>query len=150
MSTHDLQKKLRKVIDEQQALLAQLLDSSPILRGSFSRIHTRCGKPNCWCAQAGKGHVHARITWSQNGQLVTRKVPKEFLDRVRKLTASYRQFRQRQRRLIQLAAVLKATLSSYGTALEARTRSTLPSFVVTAASTAQNRGERRPKARRQH
>ena len=150
MSIADLEKKLRKLIDEQQALLAQLLDSSPVLRGSFSRIHTRCGKPNCWCAQEGKGHVHARITWSQNGQLVTRKVPEAFLDRVRQLTASYRQFRQHQRRFMQLAAVLKATLSSYEKALEARTRSTLPFLAVRVASTAQNRGERRPKARRQH
>src|SRR5450756_1389528 len=104
MSTLDLEKTCRKLIDEQQTLLDQLLDSSPILRGSFSRIHTRCGKPNCWCAQAGKGHVHARITWSQDGQMVTRKVPEEFLDRVQQLTASYRQFRQSQRRLVEHAA----------------------------------------------
>ena len=150
MSSLDPEKKLQKLIDEQQTLLDQLLDRSPILRGSFSRIHTRCGKENCWCAQAGQGHVHARITWSQNGQLVTRKVPEESQDKVRQLTASYRLFRRRQRRLIELATVLKATLSFYEKALETRTRSTLPFLVVVAASTVQNRGERRPKAHRRH
>jgi hypothetical protein len=148
MSIANLEKKLRKSFAGQQAMLAELLKTPPILRGSFGRIHTRCGKPTCWCAQAGKGHVHARITWSQNGQLRTRKVPEEFLDKVRLLTASYRKFRRLQRHLMEQAALIKATLSDYEKARVAHTRTALPFLADAAPSMTQKSTNGRPKVRR--
>ena len=137
MSSDPQLDKLRSLMTQQQVLLAQLLEGVPMLRGSFSRVRTRCGKANCWCAQAGQGHPHARITWSQGGRLITRKVPEDYLDRVRQLVARYRKFRYRRRRLINLLASFKLALAAYEEALIERTRAPMPFLASTPAPLSQ-------------
>ena len=94
----------------------------PHLRGSFHRVYTRCGKSNCWCAKADKGHPHARLTWSEAGSCVTRKVPPTEKDRVAKLTHNYRQFRQQRGRLTALASQIEECLDQYEKALTQEVR----------------------------
>jgi hypothetical protein len=103
-----------------------------MLRGSFSRISTRCGRANCWCAHSPKGHPHTRLTWSQNGQLTTRKVPADQKERVLEWTHNYRQFRARRRKLRALHRQIQNLLDQYEQALLAQTRKPL-SFLASSS-----------------
>jgi len=116
-SVQSSRQRLHRWLDHQRELLDQLLQSPPLLRGSFRQVFTRCGKPNCWCAQATQGHPHARLTWSEQGQLTTRKVPPEAVDRVRELTHNYRQFRSRRGQLLALELRLYQLLDGLEQAL---------------------------------
>jgi hypothetical protein len=146
MSSALFEKKLQGLIAQQGILLDSPLEGSPMLRGSFSQVHTCCGKANCWCARTGKGHPHARITWSQQGKLITRKVPSDYIERVRQLTASYRRFRSLRRRLMEIFDSLKLVLASYEEVLSERTRETMP-FLTSASSPLSRRPSRRPNRR---
>lgn len=122
MSSAYIKKRLRGVIRRQRNLLEHLLRTTPILRGSFSRVHTRCGKPNCWCAESHTGHHHARVTWSENGKLTTRKVPPEQVNRIVELTENYRQFRSQRRKLLALDGEIRDLLDRYEKTLINRAR----------------------------
>jgi hypothetical protein len=102
--------------------LEKLLQVGPLLRGSFGRVFTRCGKPNCWCAQSKKGHPHTRMTWSQEGQMVTRRVPAPAAEKVLELTRNYRQFRFDRRTLLTLEAQIQRLLDRYEEALTNQVR----------------------------
>ena len=122
MSTAQLKKKLRRLRNRERVLLEELAQPPAMLRGSFTRVHTRCGKPTCWCAQAAKGHPHTRITWSQAGRMLTRKVPAEDVEQVRVWTANHRRYRAKRRALRILHAQIEETLDQLGEALIERTQ----------------------------
>ena len=94
----------------QEQTLERLLKTPPMLRGTFSRVQTHCGKSNCWCAHSSRGHSHARITWSKDGKLKTRKVPLDQIDQIYKLTRTYRQFRSLRRKIAVLQAEMRSLL----------------------------------------
>lgn len=120
MSSAHLQQKILVLRQRGRDLLDQLLQIQPLLRGSLTQVYTRCGKTNCWCAQSSKGHPHVRLTWSQNGQLTTRKVSAQATDRVRQFTANYRQFRSLRRKLLVLQARMQDLLDRYEQSLIAQ------------------------------
>ncbi len=110
MSRPQIRKKIKSLPKRQEQLLEQLLKTPPMLRGTFSRVQTRCGKPNCWCAHSSQGHTHTRITWSKNGKLRTRKVPPDQIDQINQLTHNYRQFRSKRRKIVALQTEMKSLL----------------------------------------
>lgn len=99
MSRVNIKRKLRRLIHCRNKVLEQLLQSSPMLKGTVSRVQTRCGKPNCWCAESSRAHSHTRISWRQDGTPTTRKVPLAQVAHILKLTDDYRIFRSLQRDL---------------------------------------------------
>jgi len=125
MSTEISAQRLRKQQRHLGALLEQLLGLPAGLRGTFSRIYTRCGKPTCWCTHEPMGHPHTRITWSENGKLTTRKVPADQTQTVINLTNNYRRFRslRRQRRAAQ--AEMAGWLDQYEQSIIDRSRRAL-------------------------
>lgn len=125
MSRTNIRKKLQRLIRRRDKTFEELLQTAPILRGSLSRIHTRCGKPNCWCAQSTEGHSHTRITWSQHGTLITRKVPLEQIHRITQLTDNYRKFRALRRTLLVLDGEVRDLLRVYEMALTDQARQPL-------------------------
>lgn len=125
MSTTSIKKRLLRMNHRHGELLEEILKLRPILRGSFSCVHTRCGKANCWCAESPKGHRHERITWSENGTLTTRKVPAEQADRIVALTDNYRRFRALRRKLATLNDEIRKTLDQYEKALTSQARKPL-------------------------
>ena len=126
MSTEKYKKKLRKLQRRQEKVLGELLEVRPILKGTVNKIYTRCGKPNCWCANGPGGHAHIRISWNQNSKTVTRKIPADKLSRVRNLTDNYRHFRSLRRQLSELNKQIKKALDSYQTALVEDSRAGMP------------------------
>jgi Family of unknown function (DUF6788) len=123
MSTKNYKKKLRELQRRQDKVIRELLEVRPILKGTVNKIYTRCGKPNCWCADGSGGHAHIRISWNQNSKTVTRKIPAEELSRVRNLTENYRHFRSLRRQLSDLNKQIKEELNCYQTALVEESRS---------------------------
>jgi len=119
--TQTTRKKLRRAERERARILSELLGVSSMLRGSYARVYTKCGKDNCWCKD-GKGHPHSRITWSQRGQGFTRKVPPEEVAWVREVTENYRNFRSLRRRLLRLQADGKELLDKIENDLVKNTR----------------------------
>ena len=126
MTTKKYRKNIRKLRKRQEEVLGELLELRPILKGTVNKIYTRCGKPNCWCANGSGGHAHIRISWNQNSKTVTRKIPAEELSRVRNLTENYRHFRSLRRQLSELNKQIKNELNCYQTALVEDSRSGLP------------------------
>jgi hypothetical protein len=119
-------------------LVKELLGHQRILRGSFHQVYTRCGKSNCWCANAPKGHPHARLTWSEEGTIVTRKVPLEESKQVIRLTESYRQFRQQRRQLTALELKIQDRLDQYEKALIQQVRKPLSFLAIPSRMSAKN------------
>jgi hypothetical protein len=125
MSSTSAKKKLLRLLSERQRLLKQILRPQRLLRGSFHEVYTRCGKPNCWCAKASKGHAHARLTWSEEGAMVTRKVGVADRKTVVKLTDNYRQFIEQRRQFTALESQIQEHLDQYEKALVQETRKPL-------------------------
>lgn len=117
MSSDSLRQKLLTLLANHSSLLKQLLRARSILRGSFHQVSTRCGKSNCWCAKARQGHAHARVTWSEEGTFLTRKVPAAEIKHVVKLTKNYRSFRRQRRQLAALESRIQDRLDQYEKAL---------------------------------
>jgi hypothetical protein len=125
MSSPVSKQKLLALLSRHGRLLRQILRHQPILRGSFHQVYTRCGKSNCWCAQSKKGHPHARLTWSEEGTMITRKVGASEQKAVTKLTDRYKRFSEQRRQLTALEVQIQERLDGYEKALITETRKTL-------------------------
>ena len=149
MSSDSLRQKLLTLLADHSRLLRQLLRLRSIMRGSFHQVSTRCGKSNCWCATARLGHAHARVTWSQEGTFITRKVPAAEIKHVLKLTKNYRSFRRQRRQLAALESRIQDRLDQYEKALIREVRKPLsflalgPQVSVKTTTAMQKRQSRR-------
>ena len=148
MSSASLKQKLLALLPRHRELVKQLLHAQRILRGTLSQVYTRCGKTNCWCAQARKGHAHARLTWSQEGTLTTRKVPAQQIDQVIELTEGYRQFRSQRRKLSALEVKIQDLLDQYEKTLTAEARKPLRFLALTSKRSARNQDSHQTQADR--
>ena len=117
MSSLNSQRKLLTLFSHYRRLLKQILRHRALLRGSFHQVFTRCGKASCWCAKADKGHAHTRLTWSQEGTMMTRKVGATERPTVIKLTARYKQFCTQRRQLTELESQIQNHLDQHEAAL---------------------------------
>jgi hypothetical protein len=125
-----LKEKILFGINEYEQRMKKLLEGGPMLRGSVGRVFTRCGKPTCWCAKSPQGHPHTRMTWSQEGQMVTRKVPAEAIQQILELTHQYRRFRSDRRTLLALQIKLQNLLDRYEETLTHQARRWFPGLRI--------------------
>ena len=125
MSSTFLRKKLRTLASDYGRLLRQILRHQQMLRGSFHQVYTRCGKANCWCAQAKKGHPHTRLTWTEDGLMVTRKVGVSERKAVATLTDAYKMFGEQRRELTALHQRIQDRLDDYEKAVVRQSRKPL-------------------------
>jgi hypothetical protein len=63
-----------------------------LLPGSLCLSHTRCGKPACHCASGGEGHPAWSLTFMANGKKRVERIPKEWVEQVRRRVAAGREF----------------------------------------------------------
>jgi hypothetical protein len=104
-----LRTELRTLEEQAHKLLAPFLARDPLLAGSVYTLRRRCGKPNCRCTQ---GHLHATEVLSYRGQERAQTItprPGE-LATFRKLTGSYRRFRQARAALVKLDRQMLAVI----------------------------------------
>jgi len=102
---------LRELLDEQQRLVEDLLPVRELLKGSVYELKTRCGKPSCHCAAPdGVRHTTPVLSWSEQGKTQLRSLAAKDLDRLRRLTDNYRQFRQTRAALVRLHERLLVTV----------------------------------------
>jgi len=125
MSSSFLTKKLRTLASGYSRLLRQILRHEQMLRGSFHQVYTRCGKPNCWCAKAKKGHPHTRLTWTEEGIMMTRKVGSAERKSVLKLTEAYKRFGEQRRQLTALHQQIQNRFDDYEKAVVRQSRKPL-------------------------
>ncbi|HDL63751.1 MAG TPA: hypothetical protein ENH12_00005 [Proteobacteria bacterium] len=138
MSTAKYKEEIEDLQKHQDKLIGELLKIRPILKGTVNQVYTRCGKPNCWCADGPGGHAHIRISWNQNSKTVTRKIPADKLSRVRNLTDNYRHFRSLRRQLSELNKQVKQALNCYQTALIEDSRAGMPFLGLNTKNAAQS------------
>jgi len=109
---------LRELLDEQQRLVEDLLPVRELLKGSVYELNTRCGKPSCHCAAPdGARHTTPVLSWSEQGKTQLRSLAAKDLDRLRRLTDNYRQFRQTRAALVRLHERLLVTVDRLEKAL---------------------------------
>jgi hypothetical protein len=88
-----LRQRIAQLVHERQASEKVLLQRPRLLKGSFSEVRRTCGHPGCKCA-GGEKHVCRQLSASVQGKTRTRNVPRQYAAKVKRLTQSYRRFRQ--------------------------------------------------------
>ena len=87
------------------ALLRQFQLPQDLLPGSLSVSHTRCGKPSCHCAQ-GEGHPAWSLTFMAAGKKRVERIPKDWVDGVRRRVQAGRAFQDALREVLTANAEL--------------------------------------------
>jgi hypothetical protein len=76
-----------------------------LLPGSFSVSYTRCGKPTCHCA-SGLGHPAWSLTFMALGKKRVERIPKEWVEEVRRRVQAGREFQDVVREVLTANAEL--------------------------------------------
>jgi len=109
---------LGELEDQHRQLVETLLEIRQLLKGSVYELKTRCGKPSCHCAAPdGARHTAPVLSWSHRGKTQLRTLPAKEVDRIRRLTENYRQFRQSRAALVQLYRRILTTVDRLEKAL---------------------------------
>ena len=87
------------------ALLRQFQLPEDLLPGSLSLSHTRCGKPTCHCAN-GEGHPVWSLTFMAEGKKRVERIPKDWVDDVRRRVQAGRAFQDALREVLTANAEL--------------------------------------------
>lgn len=87
------------------ALLRQFPLPQELLPGSLSVSHTRCGKPTCHCAK-GEGHAAWSLTFMAAGKKRVERIPKQWVDDVRRRVEAGRAFQDALREVLTANAEL--------------------------------------------
>jgi hypothetical protein len=86
-------------------LLRQFPLPQDLLPGSLSVSHTRCGKPTCHCAK-GEGHAAWSLTFMAAGKKRVERIPKQWVDDVRRRVEAGRAFQDALREVLTANAEL--------------------------------------------
>ena len=91
--------------------------------------------------------MHNRMTWSEQGKMITRKVPLEKIEHINELTGNYRSYRKHRRELAKLQIQIIETIAQVEAATNEQTRKPL-TFLDRAPKTVPNAGSTRRKTSR--
>ena len=73
--------------------IAQIVSGERFLRGTLSERSSKCGKPNCRCAD-GEGHTSLYLVQSQAGKVRQICIPKALQDPVRQAVAEFQELQR--------------------------------------------------------
>lgn len=86
-------------------LLRRVSLPADLLPGSLTVSRTRCGKPSCHCAE-GQGHEAWTFTFMSHGKRRVERIPKEWIDEVRRRVEAGHQFQDAVREILTANAEL--------------------------------------------
>lgn len=112
---------IQQLDQQHQALVKELLNTEPMIRGSFGLAYRKCGKPSCWCAE-GTGHPVKRITWTEQTRSRTQAIPADEVAWVEAMTDNYKRFRKNRQALRALERKLNAALDDFEAKTVAKTK----------------------------
>lgn len=92
--------------------MQRLLEIDAMIRGSFGRVHRKCGHPTCWCSE-GVGHPVDRINYSDDGRSRTKAVAPEDVEWARQMTQNYKRFRKHRQALRSLEKKINRAVDEY-------------------------------------
>jgi len=87
------------------ALLRRFSFPEDLLPGSLTLSSTRCGKPTCHCAE-GEGHPAWTLTFMSHGKRRVERIPREWIEEVRRRMQAGHQFQQALREVLTANAEL--------------------------------------------
>ena len=87
------------------ALLRRFSFPKDLLPGSLTLSSTRCGKPSCHCAE-GEGHAAWTLTFMSHGQRRVERIPKEWIEEVRRRVEAGHEFQNALREVLTANAEL--------------------------------------------
>ena len=87
------------------ALLRQFQLPQDLLPGSLTVSYTRCGKPTCHCVQ-GERHAAWSLTFMVGGKKRVERIPKDWVDDVRRRVQAGRAFQDALREVLAANAEL--------------------------------------------
>ncbi len=87
------------------ALIRQFHLPEDLLPGSLSVSYTRCGKPTCHCS-SGEGHPAWSLTFMVAGKKRVERIPKQWVDDVRRRVDAGREFQDALREVLAANAEL--------------------------------------------
>jgi hypothetical protein len=73
--------------------IVQIASSERFLRGTLSERSSKCGKPNCRCAN-GEGHASLYLVQSHAGNVRQLCIPKELHDPVRQAVGEFQEMQR--------------------------------------------------------
>lgn len=76
---------------EVRSKLTKIMHQEPFIHGSIVKMNRNCGKPNCWCAKDGKGHISYYLAVRLGSKPKMIYIPKGHEKRVREWVAVYKQ-----------------------------------------------------------
>ena len=94
MKTSQYRKRLNQLIEEEMQQMGVLMKQKKLVKGTVYLMRTKCGKRGCRCEREGKLHSAWCLSKSQDGKSRVRCLSKEKVVGYKKLTGSYRRFRQ--------------------------------------------------------
>ncbi|MGA2262773.1 MAG: DUF6788 family protein [Acidobacteriota bacterium] len=86
-------------------LIRQFQIPDELLPGSLSIRHSRCGKPNCHCAE-GEGHPLWSLTFMVDGKKHVQHIPKHLVEEVRRRVEAGRKYQDAVRKVLAANAQL--------------------------------------------
>jgi uncharacterized protein YjiS (DUF1127 family) len=117
---HDKASRARQQInrlrERERELVEVLLSCRSAVKGSVYELKTRCGKLACSCAQ-GALHGAMVLSWSEAGKTKLMTVGPADLERLVRMTAEYRKFRQARAALVKLQKELLREVDRLGGAI---------------------------------
>lgn len=87
------------------SLVRQFQFPEDLLPGSLSLTHRRCGKPTCHCV-SGEGHPIWFLTFMAQGKRRVERIPKDWVDEVRRRVEAGRAFQDALREVLTANAEL--------------------------------------------
>jgi len=87
-------RKLLDLLERMTALTEVALGRSPLFPASLYPLKSRCGKPQCKCANTSYRHEQCCVSYVEDGASRTRTVAPDLRPEVRKMTEDYRRFRK--------------------------------------------------------
>jgi len=85
---------LRQLTAKMGKLIDGLRSGRPLITSTLSKIHTKCGNPNCRCA-SGQRHVAHILTRNKDGKTKTTYVPVELVSEVKIWVREYQRLKKR-------------------------------------------------------